>query len=76
MPQLRQGVYVWTVNDPARMIGAMSMGVDGLITDKPDVAEVVGQRASMSDAQRILLALLVRLGVGDEVLVEQDSLRP
>jgi glycerophosphoryl diester phosphodiesterase len=28
-------VYVWTLNDPADMLGAMSRGVDGLITDTP-----------------------------------------
>jgi glycerophosphoryl diester phosphodiesterase len=30
-----QDVYVWTVNDPAWMLAAMSHGADGLITDKP-----------------------------------------
>jgi glycerophosphoryl diester phosphodiesterase len=70
-------VYVWTVNDPAWMLSAMSHGVDGLITDKPEVARlVVARRAGMSDAQRILVALLVRLGARTEVLAREDALRP
>jgi glycerophosphoryl diester phosphodiesterase len=70
-------VYVWTVNDPAWMLSAMSHGVDGLITDRPEVArQVVARRAGMSDAQRILVALLVRLGARTEVLAREDALRP
>jgi glycerophosphoryl diester phosphodiesterase len=72
-----QDVYVWTVNDPAWMLVAMSHGADGLITDKPDLAlQVVAQRARMSDTQRLLLALLVRLGAPTEALEAEDALRP
>jgi len=70
-------VYVWTVNDPADMLAAMSEGVDGLITDRPDLARsVVGRRTAMSDAQRLLVALLVRLGATTDALVSEDALRP
>lgn len=70
-------VYVWTVNDPAAMLGAMGRGVDGLITDRPDLARhVVARRAGMSDAQRVLVALLVRLGASTDALVAEDALRP
>ena len=72
-----QEVYVWTVNDPAWMLVAMSHGADGLITDKPDLArEVVARRAEMSDTQRLLLALLVRLGASTQSLAAEDALRP
>jgi glycerophosphoryl diester phosphodiesterase len=72
-----QDVYVWTVNDPAWMLAAMSNGVDGLITDRPDVARrVVERRAGMTDAQRIVVALLIRLGARTEALADEDALRP
>jgi glycerophosphoryl diester phosphodiesterase len=72
-----QDVYVWTVNDPAWMLAAMSNGVDGLITDAPDLARrAVERRASMSDAQRVMVALLIRLGVRTETLAAEDALRP
>jgi len=68
---------VWTVNDPAWMLTFMSRGVDGLITDRPDVArQVVARRAELSDAQRVLVALLIRLGVRTEALAAEDALRP
>jgi glycerophosphoryl diester phosphodiesterase len=72
-----QEVYVWTVNDPAWILGALGRGVDGLITDKPALARaVVERRAAMSDAQRLLAALLVRLGERTEALEAEDALRP
>jgi glycerophosphoryl diester phosphodiesterase len=40
-----RSVAVWTVNDPADMARLRRMGVDRLITDKPDLArEVLGQQ--------------------------------
>jgi glycerophosphoryl diester phosphodiesterase len=72
-----QDVYVWTLNDPAWMLLAMSRGVDGVITDKPDVAlEVRQRRDQLSDAERVLVALLVRLGARTEALESEQALRP
>lgn len=34
-------VFVWTVNDPQRMKELVEMGVDGIITDHPDIARKV-----------------------------------
>lgn len=43
-------VAVWTVNDPAEMRRFQAMGVDAIITDKPDVAlEVTAQPAAMPE---------------------------
>jgi len=72
-----QKVYVWTVNDPAWMLASMANGVDGLITDRPDVArEVVERHGGMSDAQRILVALLVAMGAKTESLVAEEAVQP
>ncbi len=72
-----QRVYVWTVNDPAWMFASMANGVDGLITDLPDVARaVVERRGRMSDAQRILVALLIGMGAKTESLVAEEAVQP
>ena len=70
-------VYIWTVNDPAWMLVALSRGVDGLITDKPEVARaVIERRAQMSDSQRFLVALMIRMGASTQALEAENALRP
>ena len=72
-----QDVYIWTVNDPAWMLWGLTRGVDGLITDHPDVARrVIAARARMSEPQRLLAALLIRFGATTQALTEEDALRP
>jgi glycerophosphoryl diester phosphodiesterase len=72
-----QDVYIWTVNDPAWMFVALGRGVDGLITDKPDLARrVVERRAQMSEPQRFLAALLIRFGATTDSLAAENALRP
>ncbi|MGH7519942.1 MAG: glycerophosphodiester phosphodiesterase family protein [Gemmatimonadales bacterium] len=72
-----QDVYIWTVNDPAWMLRGLTLGVDGLITDHPDVARrVIAVRARMSEPQRLLAALLIRFGATAQTLTEEDALRP
>jgi glycerophosphoryl diester phosphodiesterase len=72
-----KAVYVWTVNDPAAMLDAMSFGVDGLITDQPAVArEVVDRYAALDQSQRLLVALLVRFGKRSDFLAREETLRP
>ena len=37
-------VYAWTINDPGEMARLVELGVDGLVTDRPDLAcEVLGR---------------------------------
>jgi glycerophosphoryl diester phosphodiesterase len=54
----RQGkeIHVWTVNDPIAMSELIDVGVDGIITDRPDLlARVIDARGEMSPAERLLL---------------------
>ena len=72
-----QDVYIWTVNDAAWMLVGLTRGVDGLITDHPDVARrVIAARARMSDPQRLLVALLIRFGASAQAVETEDALRP
>ena len=70
-------VYVWTVNDPHRMIRMIGFGVDGLITDRPSLArEVLARYASMTRPQRLLLFVMTRLGAHEEISEPDNDLRP
>ena len=51
-------IYVWTVNDPIDISTMTSRGVDGLITDAPDVAlDVLRQRKNLTSSERMMLEL-------------------
>ena len=57
-------VYAWTTNDAVSMSTMTGRGVDGLITDYPDLAtRVLEQRAALSPVERVLLELAEVLGV-------------
>lgn len=72
-----QEVFIWTVNDPAWMFVGLSRGVDGLITDKPDVArDVIEARAQMTDTERFLVAQLIRYGASTTALEPENAVRP
>jgi glycerophosphoryl diester phosphodiesterase len=72
-----KAVYVWTLNDPAQMLEAMAVGVDGLITDQPALARgVVERREAMDPAERLLVALLVRFGRRTDLVPTESELRP
>jgi glycerophosphoryl diester phosphodiesterase len=41
-------VLAWTVNDPSQMTAVFDMGVDGIVTDRPDIAREVLQKRGAS----------------------------
>lgn len=70
-------VYVWTVNDPQRMVRMIGLGADGLITDRPALAcEVMARYAEMTQAERLLLFAMTQLGVREEISEPEGDLRP
>lgn len=57
-------VYVWTVDSPVLMSFYLGRGVDGIITNRPDLArQAIDQLREMSPAERLLLDSSVRLGI-------------
>jgi len=49
-------VFVWTVNDPVSMSRMISLGVDGIITDEPEMARrVLNEHAQLSTVERLLI---------------------
>ncbi len=57
-------VYVWTVNDPIQMSSMISRGVDGIITDDPELARrMLEFRAGLNPIQRLLIGIGTEVGV-------------
>lgn len=56
-------VFVWTVNDPVSLIRMIVRGVDGVITDEPEMArEVVRELSNMSNVEQMLAYAAVFFG--------------
>ena len=56
-------VFVWTINDPVSMSRMMSFGVDGIITDEPEMArQVLADRTELSSVERLLLHVATMFG--------------
>ncbi len=64
-------VYVWTVNDPLSMSAMISLGVDGLITDEPELArQVLSERRALNGTERLILGLAGQIGLDLEAWFE------
>mgnify|MGYP001628248239 FL=1 len=56
--QLDYELHAWTVNQPSEMARLIDMGVDAIITDRPDVlARLLAERRQLSDAERLAIKL-------------------
>ena len=56
-------VFAWTVNDPVSMSRMISLGVDGIITDEPEMARrVLADRAELSTVERLLIHTALLFG--------------
>jgi glycerophosphoryl diester phosphodiesterase len=56
-------LFVWTVNDQVSMSRMMSLGVEGIITDEPELARnVLTDRAELNSVERLLIHTAVLLG--------------
>jgi glycerophosphoryl diester phosphodiesterase len=56
-------VFAWTVYDQISMSRMMSLGIDGVITDEPELARnVLAERSDMSTVERLLMHTAVLLG--------------
>lgn len=57
-------VYVWTIDDPVQLSVMMSRGVDGVITDRPEVArQVLEYREQLSPVGRLLIWIAGETGL-------------
>lgn len=56
--QLDYELHAWTVNQPSEMARLIDMGVDAIITDRPDVlARLLAERQQLTDAERLAVKL-------------------
>ena len=70
-------VYVWTVDDPQRMIRFIGFGADGLITNRPALAkEVIAKYEGMSRVERLFVFVMTRLGATEDFSGPGEDLRP
>lgn len=57
-------VYVWTIDSESALLHYLSLGVDGIITNRPDVARRTREfYQECSLAERLLLEASLRLGI-------------
>jgi glycerophosphoryl diester phosphodiesterase len=61
--QAGKKAYIWTADDPVSMTSMISLGVDGIITNEPEMArKVLTERAKLGTIERLLLHTAVLLG--------------
>jgi glycerophosphoryl diester phosphodiesterase len=70
-------VYAWTIDDPVQLSVMMSRGVDGVITDRPEVArQVLEFREQLGPVGRLLVWIAGETGLlrgADEISPAEDA---
>jgi glycerophosphoryl diester phosphodiesterase len=65
-------IFVWTVDEPAAMSSLMNRGVDGILTNRPEIARrVIESRAQMSLTERLLTELAAMLRADKKQIPEE-----
>jgi glycerophosphoryl diester phosphodiesterase len=65
-------IFVWTVDEPAAMSSLMNRGVDGILTNRPEIARrVIESRAQMSITERLLTELAAMLRADKKQIPEE-----
>ena len=65
-------IFVWTVDEPATMSSLMNRGVDGILTNRPEIARgVIESRAQMSLTERLLTELAAMLRADKKQISEE-----
>ena len=54
-------VIPWTVNEPAMMGKLLDMGVDGIISDRPDLVQIEAQEAALTGGKPVIPVLMERM---------------
>lgn len=79
--QRQKPVYVWTIDSEPALLHYLSLGVDGIITNRPDAARRTREfYQELSPAERLLLEASLRLGIvpflPTELAPSQSALAP
>lgn len=65
-------VYVWTVDEPTMISTLMNRDIDGIITNRPEIArQVLSSRAEMSLAERLLTEAAALFRVDRDQVLEE-----
>jgi glycerophosphoryl diester phosphodiesterase len=65
-------IYVWTVDEPSMMSSLMNRGVDGILTNRPELArQVLESRAEMSISERLLTEIAAMLRADQGQVIEE-----
>ena len=67
-------IYIWTADDPITIFKMLTLGVDGIITNEPEMArQVMDERKNLNPIERFVLYTAVMLGKELPTKVYRDN---